>query len=538
MAWVLLLASAIAVLLIGFAATAVILSNAAGGPVAIRPSFWFRFLTASVLTTLCLGVRSLRWIFLLRRAETRIPIRDAYIGYFAGLSLLFAPLLIGEIAVRATVQRARGGVPIATTIVVNLWERLLDVVALGVIAGILGIVWFGVDGWTFGGIALAIITIVGPARRAALQLVVAATGALAAFFGQKPRGDFSRLAAHTTWLTALGASVVAWALPGAGFWLLANAWDHRLGLPWAIDAYAASALRGLTLVPGGVVVVGGRLLESLGSSGMSAETAALAVLADRLATIGVATMLGVVFVAIHWRTAPATDAEHFDAIADAYDVQIPEARRLDLLVRKTEMMRDVLERLKAGRRGLDVGCGQGAYVGRMRECGFDVTGIDASSGQVALAARNAGSGIITTGSILEIPSDDRAYDFVYAINVVHHLSSVEEQRRAFRELFRVLRPGGVLFIHEINTRNILFRFYMGYVFPSLNCIDEGVERWLLPHEMAVYTEVPVSETRYFTFLPEFLPSVVVRLMRPIERVLEASPLAPYSAHYMAVFRKT
>ena len=33
--------------------------------------------------------------------ETRIPIRDAYIGYFAGLSLLFAPFLLGEIAVRA-----------------------------------------------------------------------------------------------------------------------------------------------------------------------------------------------------------------------------------------------------------------------------------------------------------------------------------------------------------------------------------------------------------------------------------------------------
>ena len=61
---------------------------------------------ACVLTVASLSLRSLRWIFLLRRAETRIPIRDAYIGYFAGLSLLFAPLLLGEIAVRACVHRA------------------------------------------------------------------------------------------------------------------------------------------------------------------------------------------------------------------------------------------------------------------------------------------------------------------------------------------------------------------------------------------------------------------------------------------------
>ena len=107
---------------------------------------------------------------------------------------------------------------------------------------------------------------------------------------------------------------------------------------------------------------------------------------------------------------------------------------------------------------------------------------------------------------------------MYVINVLHHLASVEEQRRAFAELVRVLRPGGVLFVHEINTRNVLFRFYMGYVFPSLNCIDEGVERWLLPHRMAVYTDVPVVDIRYFTFLPDFLPRRLVRLLTPIERL--------------------
>jgi SAM-dependent methyltransferase len=144
---------------------------------------------------------------------------------------------------------------------------------------------------------------------------------------------------------------------------------------------------------------------------------------------------------------------------------------------------------------------------------------------------------VTTGSVLRIPAADDSHDFAYVINVLHHLSSVEEQRLAFAELVRVLRPGGVLFVHEINTRNILFRFYMGYVFPSLNCIDEGVERWLLPHWLAVYTDLPVADIRYFTFLPDFLPRRLVRLLTPIERLLEASPLGAYSAHYMAVLRK-
>ena len=48
---------------------------------------------------------------------------------------------------------------------------------------------------------------------------------------------------------------------------------------------------------------------------------------------------------------------------------------------------------------------------------------------------------------------------------------------------------------------------------------------------------PVDHVRYFTFLPEFLPGPLVRLLAPIERLLEASPLRVYSAHYLAVLRK-
>jgi SAM-dependent methyltransferase len=144
---------------------------------------------------------------------------------------------------------------------------------------------------------------------------------------------------------------------------------------------------------------------------------------------------------------------------------------------------------------------------------------------------------VKVGSVLDIPGPDAAFDFLYVINVLHHLNSAEEQRRAFKELLRVLKPGGLLFVHEINTRNILFRFYMGYVFPSLNCIDEGVERWLLAHRLHTYTEAAVVDVRYFTFLPDFVPAAIVRLLSPVERLLERSAARVYSAHYMAVLRK-
>lgn len=530
-----LLASAAAVVVVGVLATLLVLAGLQDARGAVGQGLWIRFLAASGLTTLSLGLRSLRWIFLLRRAGTRIPIRDACIGYFAGLSLLLTPLLLGEIAVRAMVLRARGNVPVHTTIVVNLWERFLDLIAIALIASCLGLLLYGAQAWSLAALLGALMTLAKPARRLCLRLVVAISSRIA-----RPQGlSLERLEGNRAWVTALAASLAAWTLPGIGLWLLAGTRNGSFGLPEAEYAYAVSAgFGGLTGAPAGVIVAGGRLLEALSNHGYAPAQAAITVFGIRLATVGVATALGGVFVLIHLRSPRSADSLHFDAIADAYDVQIPESRRQALLDRKTGLMRDELQRLGVGRRGLDVGCGQGAYVARMREIGFDVAGIDSSAGQVTLAARHvAAAGIISIGSVLHIPAADASYDFAYIINVLHHLLSVDEQRRAFSELLRVLSPGGVLFVHEINTRNVLFRFYMGYVFPSLNCIDEGVERWLLPHKLAVYTDAVVADVRYFTFLPDFLPQGIVRLLIPLERLLEASPLGAFSAHYMAVIRK-
>ncbi len=538
MAWVLILASAAAVVAVGLLATLLIFGTV-GGWQAPPAGFWPRFAAACGLTLASLGFRSLRWIFLLRRAEARLPLRDAYIGYLAGFSLLLTPLLVGEALLRAIIHRRRCGVPIAVSLIVNVWERALDVVALIAIAAAVSISLGQRDVWTLGVSAVVLLSLMAPVRRLALRMVIGVVDPLVRPFETPSSRDLRRLATSDTWGTALITSVVAWLLPGIGWWLLANTVPNGFGLAEAELSYAQSATLGaVTLAPGGVVVAGRQMLDGLMGLGTPESVAAVVVLGIRLATVGVSTVLGALFVVMHWRTLPASSETHFDDIADAYDVQIPESRRHALLDLKTTLMRDAIGAYGTGRTGLDVGCGQGAYVARMRQLGFAVSGIDASAGQIALAARNVGdASAVRVGSVLDIPAIDDSYDFLYIINVLHHLPSLDDQRRAFAELLRVLKPGGLLFIHEINTRNVLFRFYMGYVFPSLNCIDEGTERWLLPHRFARYTETPVVEVRYFTFLPDFIPQSIARLLRPFERALERSRLACYSAHYMAVLRK-
>lgn len=538
MAWVLLLSSAAAIAGVGLFATALLFTSIGSWPTP-PAGFWPRLLAACGLTLASLSLRSVRWIFLLRRSETRIPIRDAYIGYLSGLSLIVTPLLLGEIAVRAWILRARGRVPVLTTAVVNIWERVLDLAALGVVGALATLATGRRDPWialVLGGSALLFVSAF---RRLLLMTIVTVAVWGTRRFPPAEKQDFDRLAMSAAWLPALAASIFAWALPGLGLWVLGGGWGSDFGVLAAERAYARSATLGAAwLAPAGVLIAGPDMLGALVSHGLPEALALLTVFGIRIATVGLSIVLGLVFLVIHLASSRADPSAHFDEIADAYDVQIPEARRLALLERKTTLMRTIVEAHGAGRKGLDVGCGQGAYVGRMREMGFDVAGIDSSAGQIRRAAVKLGApDLVQIGSVLDIPAADESLDFVYAINVLHHLGSLDDQRRAFRELARVLKPGGLLFVHEINTRNVLFRFYMGYVFPSLNCIDEGVERWLLPHRLAQYTDLPLVDVQYFTFLPDFVPQAVARVLSPIERLLESSPLRVYSAHYMATLRR-
>src|SRR5262245_29220591 len=387
MVWVVLLAMSGAVVVVGIVATLLVFARLGSTPLAPR-TFWLRLLGACVLTVVSLAVRSVRWIFLLRRAETRIPIRDAYIGYFAGLSLLFTPFLIGEIAVRAYINRARGQVPVLTTVVVNVWERALDLVALGFMAGS-GLVLLGQRPvWAYLAVASLFVSAVPLLRRIALAVLVACLAPMARRFDGNTGPTLDRLATGKAWWTGLAASFAAWLLPGLGLWLLAGAWQPAPHVSSAVLTYAHSAVvGGVLLAPGGVLIAGSDMLSMLTARGLGETAAALTVLGVRLATVGLSIALGALFVVIHLRSVRANSETHFDDIADAYDVQIPGSRRLALLETKTTLMREITSRRGVGKRGLDVGCGHGAAVERMRQRGCEDDGNDASSAQIQRTAR-------------------------------------------------------------------------------------------------------------------------------------------------------
>lgn len=95
---------------------------------------------------------------------------------------------------------------------------------------------------------------------------------------------------------------------------------------------------------------------------------------------------------------------------------------------------------------LDIGCGTGAMLKWLRRFpGAEITGLDLSADALAFC-RNDGGGALVQGSALELPFPDGRFDLVVSTDVLQHLPNPHGDRVALRETYRVLDPGGYVYI--------------------------------------------------------------------------------------------
>lgn len=103
--------------------------------------------------------------------------------------------------------------------------------------------------------------------------------------------------------------------------------------------------------------------------------------------------------------------------------------------------------LKPGHKVLDLGCGTGTLTVQMKQFSprIDLTGLDGDQKVLSIAKEKADAvGAVINwkyGLAYDLSFEDAAFDRVISSLMIHHLTTANK-RKAFQEVFRVLKPGG------------------------------------------------------------------------------------------------
>jgi SAM-dependent methyltransferase len=149
---------------------------------------------------------------------------------------------------------------------------------------------------------------------------------------------------------------------------------------------------------------------------------------------------------------------------------------------------------------LDLGCGSGRHTVYLAKQGFDVfavdiapTGLDVTMQK--LAAQDL-KGHMTLADILHLPYQDRFFDAIISIRVIHH-NRVAIIRNTVAEIWRVLRPQGLVWITVPVPKGHSSRGGQE-IEPGTWIPDDGIEKGL-PHHL--FTEPELHELfQHFTIL--------------------------------------
>jgi len=121
------------------------------------------------------------------------------------------------------------------------------------------------------------------------------------------------------------------------------------------------------------------------------------------------------------------------------------------------------------KRILDLGCGSGRHTVCFAKRGFDVYGIDIAKEGIKITKgwleKEKLQADLKIGSIYKkLPYQDNLFDAVISTNTIHH-ARIKNIRKAIREIERVLKPKGLIFI---TVRKRKFRRF----YPKLTIIEK------------------------------------------------------------------
>lgn len=103
---------------------------------------------------------------------------------------------------------------------------------------------------------------------------------------------------------------------------------------------------------------------------------------------------------------------------------------------------------------LDVGCGSGAFLGKMRAKGWEACGVEASPEAAETGSRHGLN--IFAGTLVKAAFPDGTFDYV---RLNHSLEHILDPNETLSEIRRILKPSGKLMIGVPNIDGATFRVF-------------------------------------------------------------------------------
>ena len=222
----------------------------------------------------------------------------------------------------------------------------------------------------------------------------------------------------------------------------------------------------------------------------------------------------------------------YTAVAHEYDAVFPKHVADHYIDKRTGLLKSLLP---MGGLVLDVGCGTGQLAAAIASEGFDVFGVDLSASMVDRARER---GLLGTYAAVTsaLPFAESSFDLALTVATLHHLETPERVAATVAEMGRVVRPGGFVVLWDHNPANPYWPMLMKRV-PQ----DSGDERLVpLDELLRSVRQAGLESYRVFRsgFTPDFLPALLARPWRWVERAVELAPgLNVLAAHNVVVARK-
>jgi SAM-dependent methyltransferase len=206
-----------------------------------------------------------------------------------------------------------------------------------------------------------------------------------------------------------------------------------------------------------------------------------------------------------------------------------------------------------GKRILDVGCGLGTYMKKLRAFSDEVYGVDIDLEKVAQAQKELEHVYLAPAE--DLPFPEAYFDVVLLHEVLEH---VHDDRQAVVEAYRVARAGGrlVVFVpnrlYPFETHGIYWRGkYRFGNFPLVNYLPGPLRRRLCPHARAytvgslrlLFNGLPHRIVVHTQIYPgydnvAYRHPALATWVRDITYGLERTPLRVFGLSHLLVVEKT